>query len=209
MPGPVDDAIRPELQAALDRAWSRLARPGNWFDGAGRVALAEAARAAAAGDETAVAAEVSSVALDVAATVATAPASIDEAWVGRVTDELGEPPYLEIVGVVSRLAAVDTFHRLLGRTPPPLPRPEPGTPARHAPPEGLRRNHTWVAMSMPSPPFVLGAVPAEAEAQNDLSDELYMPAAEMPDPAWRRRTLHRTQMEVVATTVSHENECFY
>ena len=105
--------------------------------------------------------------------------------------------------------AVDAFHRLTGRPLAPLPEPLVGDPTREAAPDGLRRNQTWVSMVMPVPPFVLGAVPSTMAAMNDLSDVLYMSPGEMGDPDWRRRDLHRTQMELVAASTSHGNECFY
>lgn len=56
-------------------------------------------------------------------------------------------------------------------------------------------------MVTPSPPYVLGAVPAAMTVMNDLTDQLYMPPEEMDDPDWRRGDLHRTQIELVAATV--------
>ncbi|MBW3613874.1 MAG: hypothetical protein KY439_01000 [Actinobacteria bacterium] len=126
-----------------------------------------------------------------------------------VSEELGELRYIELVGIVARVVAVDTFTRLLGRDLLPLPESVPGGATHDAPPANLRRNRTWVSMAMPVPPSVLGAVPAAMAAMNDLCDHLYMPPAEMGDPDWQRRRLHRTQMELVAATVSHQNQCFY
>lgn len=61
---------------------------------------------------------------------------------------------------------------------------------------------------MPVPPYVLGAVPSAMAAMNDLCGQLYMPPEEMGEPDWQRNALHRTKMELVAATVSHENQCF-
>jgi hypothetical protein len=64
-------------------------------------------------------------------------------------------------------------------------------------------------MVMPVPPYVLGAVPAAEAAMNDLTNLLYLTEPEMADPDFRRGHLHRTQIELVAATVSHGNDCFY
>lgn len=204
------DPVRPELVAALERCWDELSQPGTWWDALDKRAIAEVARAAFVGSPLRSEAErLDRVAVEAASRIAATPASTEEAWVRRVCDAIGEPNFLELVGVVARVVAVDTFVRLLGRDLQPLPEPQPGEPTREPPPEGMRRNHTWVAMAMPLPPFVLGQVPAAMAAMIDLTDQLYMPMDQMGDPDWRRGDLHRTQVELVAASTSHENECFY
>jgi len=41
---PTPYPIRDDLAAAHARAWARIARPGTWWDGAARVAIAAEAR---------------------------------------------------------------------------------------------------------------------------------------------------------------------
>ena len=79
---------------------------------------------------------------------------------------VGEPRYVEPVGIVARVVAVDTFCRLLGLEPPPPPASTPGDPS-------------------------------------------YESVREMVDPGYRRGLLDRPRMELVATTVSQVDECFY
>ena len=202
------DPVRQELQAAIGGTWDELSRPGAWWDAGDRRALADAARAAFVGNP-APNAGLPAAALEAAAVLAARPATTTEAWVAGVTDQIGELRYLELVGLVARVTAVDTFCRLLGREPEALPEPVDGAPSLDPAPEGIRRNRTWVAMAMPVPPYVLGAVPTAMAAMNDLCEQLYMPPEEMGDPDWQRNALHRTEMELVAATVSHENQCFY
>ena len=42
-----------------------------------------------------------------------------------------------------------------------------------------------------------------------MADAQYIPDKEMIDPHWTRGTLSRVQMELVATRVSQQRECFY
>jgi hypothetical protein len=203
-----DDPVRPELLAAFERVWSELGRPGTWWTGDQRVAIAAAARRAFQGDDTADP-DLPRAASAAAHRIAAEPAAASEAWVAEVIEGLGELRYVELVGIVARVVAVDTFCRLTGRGVVDLPEPSPGQPSREPPPSGLRRNRAWVSMAVPKPPHVLGAVPAAEVAMIDLTDRLYMTDAQMADPDFRRGDLHRTQMELVAATVSHGNECFY
>lgn len=201
------DPVRPELVAAFERAWGEISAPGTWWTGR-RVAIAQVARDARTGSP-APADGLPEGAVEAAQRVAADPAHTTEAWVTGTCAAIGELRYIELVSVVTRVVAIDTFHRLAGHPLPPLPRPLAGEPTRAGAPDGLLRNHTWVAMAMPVPPFVLGAVPAAMEAMLDLTDLLYMPMDEMSDPDWRRGDLHRTQVELVAATMSHANQCFY
>lgn len=175
---------------------------------AGQRGISEVARAAYVGERASAESALPAAAVAAARRVAASSAETDEAWVRAVCEALGEPHYLELVGVVARVIAVDTFARLLGRDIAVLPEPQPGEPTREAPPQGMRRNHTWVAMAMPVPPFVLGQVPAAMAAMNDLT-KLYMPPEEIGRPDWRRGDLHRTQIELVAASASYVNQCFY
>lgn len=203
-----DPALRDEVVAAFDRAWKEIAGPGTWWDGPSRIAMAEVARAARAGHRPS-SPLLPGAAVEAATVVAATPMEPTEAWVASIADAIGEPSYVELVGVVARVTAMDTFHRLTGAPLAPLPTPRAGEPSREAPPATARKNRTWVAMVTPSPPQVLGAVPGAMAAMRDLTEVLYMPSAEMERPDWLRGELHRTQVELVATTTSHANQCFY
>lgn len=203
----VDLPVRPGLLRAIERTWQEMGEPGARWTGAERVEILRAARAAVDGQEAPTA--LPPAAREAAARLATAPASTTESWVTDVTEAVGEPAYVELVGVVARVAAVDTFCRLLGITPPPPPSAILGEPSGEPVPASARRNRTWVAMVTPLAPLVLGAVPSTEAALNALCDELYLPPSRIGEPGFARGLLDRPRIELVAATVSCVNECFY
>jgi hypothetical protein len=199
-----------ETLSTMCRAtWEGLAGPGSSWSGAERLAIAARARATRIGlvpghDE------LPEPAREAIRVLAAVPAGTTEQWVSATVGGLGEPAYVELVGVVARVVAVDTFTRLLGVTPEPLPEPRPGSPAEVPPVGTPRRGRAWVAMTdVPVPPNVLSLVPPAQSATNATAVALYMTGAQMDDPDTTIDGLHRTQIEVVATSVSHANECFY
>jgi hypothetical protein len=149
-------------------------------------------------------------AVDVIDRLAAAPASTSREWIDGVVSDLGEQPYVEIVGIVARVVAIDTFSRLLGVEPEPFLDPTDGAIRPEPPPAKVRKGKAWVNMAgFPVPPNVLSLVPSEQRATNRTAEALYMTGPQMEDPDITIDELHRTQIELVATTVSHGNECFY
>ena len=125
-----------------------------------------------------------------------------------VAGEIGYPAYVELVGVVSRLSAVDTFHLALGIPLEPLPEPEPGEPSQMEEPLA-RHGAAWVPMvGGASITQALSLVDAESTAQEDLHGPLYLTYEEMAELDFVRG-LNRAQMELVAARTSAINECFY
>lgn len=199
-------AVRSEIQRAFRREWERLARPGTWFDGSERIDLARAARAARGRARPA--AGIPGPAEEAAATISARPAGIRRVWVEDVADAIGYAPYVEVVGVVSRLSAIDTFHVALGIPLEPLPVPSPGSPTRIEEPLA-RRSAAWVPMvGGASITQALSLVEPEAAAQEDLHGPLYLTYEEMAELDYVRG-LSRVQMELVASRTSAVNECFY
>jgi hypothetical protein len=197
---------RTEVVAALERAIRWLVAPGTSWDGNIRRSIALQARALRLGRQSA--AVTPSALAEVVETMSVRPASTSRRWVDLQVERIGLAGYVEILGVVSRITAIDAFHRMLGLSVPDLPPAQPGE-AGGAPPE-VEQGPTWIpAGRFPTPPLVLSAVPDEVDAQNDLSDVLYMTVEEMADPDWSRRGMHRAQAELAASAVSHGNECFY
>jgi alkylhydroperoxidase family enzyme len=191
-----------DIDEAITAEWARLARPGTWLDAAARIGVAEIAR-----DRTTV--DASDPVAHAASLVAHHPATATAEFVdGIEAAGIRREQYVEIVGVVSRLAAVDTFERGVGRCPRPLPEPLPGPPTRQTVP-GARRGGGWVpTVGAISPPTALNAVPAEASAQMELHGALYLTIEEMADPRIQRE-LTRDQMELIAARVSWLNDCTY
>ena len=199
--------VRDEIAVAVHRSVMATGTTGDWWSGADRVQIAGVARRERAGARPADV-DVDPGAAEVAAFLASTPALTTEALVAGWVDRLGEGAYVEIAGIVARTVAVDTFLRVLGL---PTPDFEPGehrAPARQA--VETVRKRAWVGMlGLEVPPNVLSAAPSEKSATNSLEAGLYMTGEQMADPDQVRGALHRTQMETVATALSHANECFY
>jgi hypothetical protein len=153
-------AIRDDIVAAQRRAWTRLARPGRWWTGAERVAIAAEARHALscdlctrrkaalspyaeAGTHDALGG-LSELVVEAIHRIRTDPGRITQAWVDDLLDEgLSAEHYVELVGVVVTTVAVDTFCRGLGLPLRPLPAPQPGAPTRVRP-AGAALGGAWV-----------------------------------------------------------------
>ena len=194
--------VRPDLIEALRKEWVLLSSPGTWWTAGERVAIAGAARGIASDG-------VPEVAAQAARKIYSDITSTSRDWVNDLTSsDLTMPAFVEIVGIVSRLAAADEFMRALGSAPQELPQPQPGDPSRETPPTA-RPGRAWVPMVGPaSITMALSLVPAEAAAQKEIHGPLYMSYEQMSDYGFRR-TLDRAQMELVAARVSAINECFY
>ncbi len=196
-----------EIDGVIDSQWHGLGEPGTWLDGYQRIAVVRAARskATAATTPTAAPASIEEVARLVAHHAATitveAVDAIEASGIDRST-------YVEIVGVVSRVTAIDTFERGIGRCPRSLPHAVDGTPTRATVPDARRRAGWVSAVGAIGATTALSAVPREAADQEALHDALYLSYSGMRDLD-ADRGLHRTQMELVASRVSLLNDCFY
>lgn len=180
---------------------------GTWWSGRERVDIARAARSARFGGEDSPS-TLPTIAIEAAATTSARPASIRHEWVDTVTGDLGYPRYVEIAGITSRLAAVDTFHLGLGVELEPLPDSEPGEPSRSEEPQA-RPGAAWVPMvGGASITQALSLVDAESVAQEDMHGPLYLTYEGMAEFDYVGG-LSRAQMELVAARTSAINECFY
>ena len=199
--------VRTDIRRLFRREWDRLALAGTWWNGRERVDIAAAARHARFGGEEAPS-SLPSVAIEAATTTSARPASIRAGWVDNITGDLGYPRYIEIVGITSRLAAVDTFHVGLGAQLEPLPEAEPGDPSRTEEPQA-RLGAAWVPMvGGASITQALSLVDAESVAQEDMHGPLYLTYEGMAEMDYVGG-LSRAQMELVAARTSAINECFY
>ncbi len=202
---PVPDGF----DAAIDHEWSVLARPGPHYSGPERVAIAETARLARDGNHRTHGVALTPEVTEVARVVSVAAHEIRGDDVDRWESEgLDREAYVEVVGVVSRLTAVDTALRGLGRVERALPDPIEGEPTR-AVADGAKRRSAWVpTVGAAVPPTVLTAAPGESEAQEALHGALYLTYEEMGDLDITKG-LHRTQLELAAARTSLLNECFF
>jgi hypothetical protein len=152
--------IRDDLTTAHIRAWARIARPGTWWDGAERVAIAAETRNAArctlcrrrkeALSPLAIAGTHGSlgrlpeIVVEVVHRVVTDPGRLGEGWYhGVIARGLTAERYVEIVSVVAHVIAIDTMARGLDFDALPLPDPEPGAPSRRRP-AGAKPGSAWV-----------------------------------------------------------------
>jgi hypothetical protein len=191
------------IDDVVDDQWSRLGEPGTWLTGAERVDLIRIAR-----DRDA-AADVDAPTREAAVAVAHDAASITAASVDDLeSGGLARERYAEIVGVVSRVVAIDTYERGLGRPPRAAPTTRPGEPSQSVV-ATARRRAGWVpTVGAIGPPSALSAVAAEAAAQETLHGVLYLSYADMADLR-AKRGLTRAQMELVAARVSYLNDCLF
>jgi len=152
--------IRDDLRASHAGAWARIARPGTWWDGAERVAIAAETRnaprcalcrrckealspLAIAGAHEGLG-RLPEIVVEVVHRVVTDPGRLGEGWYhGAIARGLSAEQYVETVSVVAHTVAIDTMARGLGFDALPLPDPEPGAPSRHRP-AGAKPGGAWV-----------------------------------------------------------------
>lgn len=189
------------IEAVIDEQWSAIGAAGTWMTGEERIDLVRISRG-----------DIVSAGLDEATTeagglVAHRAASITGDIVdGLEARGLSRERYVEVVGVVSRTVAIDTYDRGLARSPRALPAPRAGAPSGLRA-DGARRRAGWVpTVGAIGPPTALDAVPSEATAQEVLHSVLYLAYGEMAD-LHVERGLTRPQMELVAGRVSYLNHC--
>ncbi len=203
-------AIPVDIPVLFHRTWMDLATTGVAWTGAQRVDVARVARAARLGDGGD-AGDLPEPAADIAARVAAAPSSISKSEAERAIDSIGEPAYVELVGVVACLVAIDTYTSLVGEGRAPFPQPQPGSGETRLSSDtvALKRRGGWVATAGPrGPHHALSAVPGAQAMVSRLLDRLYIDRGDIGSlgPV---RGLSRPQLEFVILTVSHGNECFY
>jgi len=201
-------ALLTEFDQLVEREWARLASPGTWWTGAERISIAaEARRAVRNATPTGVLPDAATEAARRVAVDAASIRSVDiERWAGGGLDGFA---YVELVGIVSRLMAIDVATFGLGLDEVPLPVALPGEPTRQKP-EDAEVTTGWVPTVGPAnAPGSMSGVPAEVEAMFDVHGVLYLSLEQMGDLDIERNGIHRTQMELAAGRTSWLNECFY
>jgi hypothetical protein len=220
--------IRDDLAAAQAAAWRHVTTPGTCWSGAERAAMANVALAAlddpdplppwvtpsSAGRSMPGTEALPALVSDAVYRMSRHAATLTEEWY-RTQIAAGIDPvaYVEMVGVVVAVAAVDGFARAAGSERPPLPPAVDGPPRREHPAvESATLN--WVVVAAPADRSAavvqgLSAVPEEFANLERLAAAQYIPMFEMDDHAWNRGTLSRPDMELVAARLSAARECFY
>lgn len=203
MPVPAD------LTALFKTTWEELARPGNGWTAFEKVGLAAAARQSRASGEKPSSQALSGKTVDLVHLMVNAPAEIDRELASAATDYLGVVRYVELVGWVSIVIGIDVFQQLLGLEPAPLPQPSAGKPSEVGEVSSLRMRKAWVPTTgLPLPRFALSAVPRTQRVANLILDRMYKPQDDRHSSRSIRGLSH-TQLELVVSTVSYGNRCFY
>lgn len=153
--------VREDFGASHTRYWQRLARPGAWWSGAERVAIAAEARGARDCDFCRSVAESLSPAIpgehdcftdlpapavDAVHRLVNDAGRLSHAWFGALV-EAGLTPerYVELLGTVVAVLSIDCFARGIGVASRELPEPVPGEPTGYRPAR-LELDQAWVRM---------------------------------------------------------------
>lgn len=234
--------VREGLRRECGLAWERLASPGTWWSAAERLAIAAESRNAhacplcrsrkeALSPYTVDGAHASlgrlpAPMVEIVHRLTTDAGRLTKAWLhATLAEGVTEEQYVEAVGVIAVVVALDTFDLSLGLPQRPLPPPRAGTPTRHRP-AGAKRDLAWVHTVAPEAlgpgdpdPYTvhgvknihraLSLVPQEVLNFFDLDVELYLKDHEIRDFTREFRALSHAQMELLAGRVSSLNGCYY
>lgn len=147
--------IREDFPTAYREAWSRIAKPGNWWTGAERVAIARETRNAvtcefcrerkAALSPYGIPGEhnheggLPERAIDAVHRIITDQDRITQAYIDdNAANGLSEEHYVELLGICVLVLCIDEFHRALGLKLEPLPASCPGEPDGYRPLQAVR-----------------------------------------------------------------------
>lgn len=234
--------VRADLVGAHQRAWERLGKPGEWWRGETRVAIARETRAA---EHCAFCAErkaaLSPYGLTGEHEAATdlPPGLVDvihrvRTDAGRLTRKfydaalaggLRDAEYVETIGVMANVIAIDSFCDAMGFARHALPEPAPGEPRRQRP-AGAKDGLAWMPTVAPEDVSeaeagmydglaavnihrALSLVPAEVVGFFDLDAVHYLPDSLLRDFGTEYRDLTHAQIEFLAARVSAINQCVY
>jgi hypothetical protein len=220
--------VRQDLVRAHNQAIAALSKPGTWWTGAQRRELAITAQLAISESEpVAPWVGVSTVANKLPASL-TAPkiahdvmyrisrhaATLTREWYEKVTAEINPLAFVELCGIACTIAPVMAFRRSLGLPALEVGPAESGQPSNKEPENIVAAQLNWVPVVGPADKDAavvqaFTAVPETNRVIWAMADAQYIPDKEMIDPNWTRGTLSRVQMELIATRVSQQRECFY
>ena len=220
--------VRQDLVLAHENAWAALSSPGTWWSGAQRIELARTALLAINELEpTPPWVTISTVvgklpeylsapkiAHDCAYRIARHAATLTRDWYLKAVREISELAFVELCGIVCTVATVSAFRRAAGLAPFEFSEVKDGEPTRIKPANIVSATLNWVPVVAPADEnaAVVQAFTAVPETNRliwSMADAQYIPDKEMVDPNWTRGTLSRVQIELIATRVSQQRECFY
>ena len=161
--------VRASMAEGYRASWDYISKPGNWWSGAERVAIAQATRDArrcnlcaerkgalspygvggthsSSPDRPVL---LSDKAIDAVHRIATDAARLTKTWIDEtINDSFTHGHYVEAVSVVVAVFCIDSFHHALGLEMEPLPEPQSGQPSKYRPP-GAAVDVAWVPMLVP------------------------------------------------------------
>lgn len=190
--------------ALIGTVLGRVAEAGTWLTAIERVAAARLSRDRFA--DVSIRPEMA----EAAVRMAHEPNTISEAWVAeQETRGLGRVTMAELMGVVSRQVAIDTFMFGVGAEQTELPSPNPGDPSKVIVDGSKLENGSLPTVGSASPHTAFSSVPPDQVALEELHAGLYLPMEQIRDFAFTRDGVRRSQMELVAARTSFLNDCFY
>jgi hypothetical protein len=215
-----------EIDESHARAWAMLAAAGDWFTGEERTSVAHQVRAAqdcflcaeraAALSPTSIPgihpgeSPLSPIVADTVHRVTMDAKRLSSGWADGVIAEIGEGPYVELIGLVSSVMMLDMYRTSMGEPLDPLPSPIGGEPRREIPAD-VGDVGAWVSQTIEkrgaNVSRALSLVPATEALFVTIESWQY--SARFKDLVWDDRALSRPQTELVAATVAAMNECFY
>ena len=229
--------VRSDLEAVHAKQLDQLGDPGTWGNGEQRLAVAGEIRRACveAGvqeepeepqPETDV--DLPQAARELIRELAVEPQGFDEAsYKAARRGGLRDEEYVEVVGIVARLTAMDIFARGIGVPLRPLPTPRAGAPSCVRP-AAAKKEMAWVPTVPNLPeggeeaeklygknyhPYIfraLSLVPDEMQRHVELENIQYLPMNSILIKDYQHHEeFSRAQAETVAGRVSAINECFY
>ena len=215
--------VREELATALRRSWADIGRPGAWWTGPQRVAIAALARAdRVQGNDPPwrrdrsqpPLAPLPAQAVEAARRIGADPTHLDRDWAEATIAELGNAHYVELVSVVVTTVAADAFCEAMGVGHEPLPEPEAGEPSSERP-DGMGDIGAWVPVQVvdwnrANVARALSLAPEGVRTFFRMVVAMYSgTATDFEKMVWDHRPLSRPQVELLAARVSALNQCFY
>jgi hypothetical protein len=203
-----ESEIQEGIEKVIARQWQRLPSAGTWFTGEQRVAIARVVRQAQAGQEVA-SGGLPDVIIEAASKIAIDAHTIEQGWVEQCFDRGLTPlQMVELTAIVAQLSTIDTYTIGIGEALRELPEPLPGDPGREEV-KGAKLTRGWYpTRGVAGAPNCFSAVAAENKALHEIHEAMYLDMQEMADVSIVK-SLHRSQIELLAARTSNYNDCFY
>ena len=214
--------VSKEIVDAFKIVWDYLGRPGAWWTGTQRIAIAQQVRNSAPrplwdrpppldtlSDEAN--GVLTLFELGVVERVTVQPSSINLETYEHIVQRMGQDKYAELASVVSQVVPIDHLHDALGLGREELPTPIEGDITRERP-DGLVTGvgflPTLPTEGLPHVAVALSLSLADNARRMLLVRAMYS-GDSFAEMVWTHRSLSRPQVELVAARTSALNECFY